>query len=420
MNKRILTSLAIIIGVVGLVAGATWALFSSQGQVKGNTFSTGEASLKIRLVGSGQGWLDEVTGVSWDNLFPGWSETYDVQLQNVSTSEIGFDIIPQVIISSDPNPKLRNVITLQFFDGGSPVGPEWTLNQWSDNEGAIEHIAQGDEGKVWTLKFSFPDNGEDQNDLQNQTIGFDLLFDGVQTEAPVSEVTNVTKESTHGTDIQAAIDSADEGDEILVPEGVYNVGSSTLNVNINGLTLKADNGYLGKPLINGRVAIIADGVTFEDFHVNLDTSVNKAPLDLINANGLTIRNNKVEGGPDGGGISTWTGPAVVHGDVLIENNQVIKGPIGIIPGDEVTNLVIRNNTMVEPADEGIWIWQNSQATITLEENTVVDAGLTDVKIVDEPVSINGETVSNRCQAILEDNPGISSVWFEWSDYTCTQ
>ena len=188
MNKKILISLSVIAVVAGIVSGLTWAYFSNQATVTGNTFSTGNADLQIRLVGSGQGWQDSVTGVNWENLYPGWSESYEIQLRNKSTSPIVLKVIPRVVFTSGST-SMRNVIKMQFKDAhGNGIGLAKTLQEWRDNTFALEALKQGAEGIIWTVEFTFPLSEEDQNHLQGKSLTFDLIFDGIQTE--VEEITS--------------------------------------------------------------------------------------------------------------------------------------------------------------------------------------------------------------------------------------
>lgn len=180
MNKKIIKNLALVILVAGITTGITFAFFIDQAKVEGNVFATGNADLEIRLIGSGQGWANIITGVNWESLYPGWSESYDIQLRNESNQDIALNIIPKSVIDEDDG-WLQGVITLQFFnEEGEAETSALTLEEWGNNELVLEQIAAKNEGEIWTLEFSFPTTGENQSHLQNKEIKFDLIFDGVQ------------------------------------------------------------------------------------------------------------------------------------------------------------------------------------------------------------------------------------------------
>jgi len=209
--------------------------------------------------------------------------------------------------------------------------------------------------------------------------------------------------------IQDAVDAASSGDTISVGAGTY---EENLTIETDNLNLTSEEGKDTTKII-GKINVKANDLIFEGFHVDYSSSEG-APVDIIQANGLTIRNNRIEGGKDTGGISTWTGPAIVQGDIVIEENEVIGGPIGLILGDNNANVKIRDNLIEEAGDEGIWIWQNSQGDLIIKDNNVSQAGLEEVKIVDKPLSINNKTTTFEMKdAILEENSGISTVLLEW-------
>ncbi|RQD91336.1 hypothetical protein D5R95_01175, partial [Methanosalsum natronophilum] len=219
--------------------------------------------------------------------------------------------------------------------------------------------------------------------------------------------------------INTAISSAAEDAMLKVAPGDY-VGD--LKLDVERLTLKSIEKH--GAIIEGFIGINVSDVTVENFHVDY-TDSDRAPVDLMDAEGVTIRGNKIEGGSDAGGISTWTGTsdasARAYGDVLIEDNEINNGPIGLVIGNEEANVVIRNNIMENPDNEGIWTMKNENAEFIIQGNTVNDAGLEDVKIVDEPVSVNNEiSPYGMIMTTLRENEGVESVNVEWMEQTGTQ
>ncbi len=209
--------------------------------------------------------------------------------------------------------------------------------------------------------------------------------------------------------IQEAINTAEEGDTITVKNGTY---EENVNVNKAGITLRAKNRH--KATIEGYVRISADNVTLNGFNVDYTESDSNAPIDLGNVKDVTIEFNKVEGGTDAGGISSWTGPVGVYGDVIIRKNEVIGGPIGIMPStSEDSEIAIQNNTITGAEDEGIWVSQNEKAHLIIRGNEIINSGKKDVKIVDKPLTINSKEETLDMKNAILNNNRLESVLFEW-------
>lgn len=270
-----------------------------------------------------------------------------------------------------------------------------------------------------TAKFrgTFDKAGTYETTIYVKTFSGDVVLCSLPITIEVIDlVHNITKvPDKYYHTIQAAINDAELGNTILVSAGVY---EEDVTMNVDSLILRSVDEHGAE--IKGVVRIDADAVTIEDFYINFDSTIN-APVDLGDINGVTIKGNKVEGGSDAGGISSWTGPVGLSGDVLIEDNEIIKGCIGLKPEGKSVSITIRNNTMTDPADEGIWVWKNSGADLTIENNIVTGSGLNDVKIVDKPLSINVVTDEiDMAQAILGSNSGIYDVNLEWLSQIFTQ
>ncbi len=454
--KKIIFSLAIIGMVAGVVAGGTWAYFTNQAEVSGNTFATGSADLSIRGYGTvesswGTDSVDFTT--EWDSLYPGWEESYDIRLRNDSTSEIGLDVVPFIEITNNDHDNLRHILTMKFVDEDENTrSPEMTLADWRNNEDALEYIDNNDNGERWSVTFRWPETGENQNHLQNSSsIAFNLIFDGIQqNESPLTRVTNIDTGYSRSTDIQDVIDNANSGDTILVPKGEY-VGD--LSIDIESLTIKSDDSYWGvATLKDSLVEITGDNVLFENFkmreyevatggnpvvNVNaenvtvneldlyMDSFVGNQPYEIRvqnNAHGAQVLNSVIDRGFIGGHPAISLGGA---DNVLIEGNRIAENGASAIGGDMGENLVLRNNIVYNGYDEGIWI-SGSDEDITIEGNiihnySIGDPGSEAIKIVSAPASVNGvATHSLMADEILTSNPGVESVYLEWRNEVKTQ
>lgn len=185
MNKIYLSILAII-ATVALVGGATYAVFSSQATSGPNTFATGNADLQLRL-DPDDNWENSYEGESWDNLYPGWSDSYNVYLKNNSNSPITLKVMPKLDITSYTAWQLWDEVYMEiaWSDGSHSTG-SWPLRAWvtpPDNNPYLEPVLpQGYDTGPWVVKFSIPTTAGDE--IQNADITFDLIFDGIQVVTP--------------------------------------------------------------------------------------------------------------------------------------------------------------------------------------------------------------------------------------------
>jgi len=184
--KKILFSILTVTAIAGLVGGATYAVFSNKVTSGPNTFATGNADLRLRHQTS-QAWADSYGGSNWGNLYPGWNDSYNVYLQNNSSSPIVLRAFPQVTNTTGNGIMLDNVY-LQFLyaDGtpaldssGSPCG-NVPLRWWLDNPDTFDigDLDQGQDRGPWVAKFSIPTTAD--NTIADKSLNFDLVINGIQ------------------------------------------------------------------------------------------------------------------------------------------------------------------------------------------------------------------------------------------------
>jgi len=192
--KKIYLSILAIVATIGLVAGATYALFSNKAISGPNTFATGNADLKIAIDTDKDGiksnWDDSVTPAfpeKWTNLYPGWEDSYWIYLKNESTSPISLRVFPQLSNAAGDGIMLDNVY-LQFLyaDGTAVLNSNGnscgnvTLRWWLDNPDSFDigDLTQGQERGPWVVQFSIPVTAD--NSIANKSLNFDLIFNGIQ------------------------------------------------------------------------------------------------------------------------------------------------------------------------------------------------------------------------------------------------
>jgi len=188
--KKIYLSVLAIVATIGLIAGATYALFSNKATSGPNTFATGNADLKIAIDTDQDGiksnWDDSVTPAfpeKWTNLYPGWEDSYWIYLKNESTSPITLKVMPKLDITSYTAWQLWDEVYMEitWSDGTHSTG-NYPLRAWvapPDNNPYLEPtLPQGQDSGPWVIKFSIPTTAG--NEIQDANITFDLIFDGIQ------------------------------------------------------------------------------------------------------------------------------------------------------------------------------------------------------------------------------------------------
>ena len=180
--RKIYLSILAIIATVALVGGATYAVFTNAATSGPNTFATGNADLKLRHQ-PGQAWADSYGGANWGNLYPGWSDSYNVYLKNVSSSPITLKVMPKINITSYTAWQLWDEVYMEitWSDGSHSTG-NYPLRAWvtppDDNPYLEPVLPQGYDTGPWVIKFSIPTTVGDE--IQDANITFDLIFDGIQ------------------------------------------------------------------------------------------------------------------------------------------------------------------------------------------------------------------------------------------------
>ncbi len=248
--------------------------------------------------------------------------------------------------------------------------------------------------------------------------------------------------------IQAAVDEAEDGDTIIVAAGSYD---EEITIDKDGIVLKSEE-KSGAIIDRGLLVITGDGVFLDGFKMrNYQVAGGGDPVIYINANNVTVQNmdlymeNFVSVQPyeirissesnninilnnivDRGFIGGHPAISVAEGadNVLIEGNHVAENGASAIAGGvgDGKTIIVKNNTVYNGYDEGIWFWPvSSSGNIVVENNTVINYSVGSsekkaFKIVSEPNSINNDEKTSDFsiyKTIFDSNPNISSVELGW-------
>jgi len=173
--KKILKSLFIVAVLTVLVTGATRAVWSDQGKILGNHFTSGTADLKLWEEGE-NGWQDDLNTFTFNNIYPGWTEDFTFYMKNESASEITLDIVAKLsALSSDYGP-LKDELMLKFWGEGKGWTGEYSLRAWFNGQAPLWSLAQNQERR-YIARFRLNDVG---NNFQGKDLTFTVLLTGTQ------------------------------------------------------------------------------------------------------------------------------------------------------------------------------------------------------------------------------------------------
>jgi hypothetical protein len=208
---KIVKSLAIILGVVAIAGGGTYAWQQQTGTVSGVTFSAGSQDLKIddNLASGAQHWVDNFaapTGFHLSNLTPGYQDSVIVNVKNEGdvngtasirlnlTANAENGVISPEIEAGDNTANgnmdgdlAQNIrVKISYKQEGESTFVEkydYTLAEYGANPsllslGAIAHgvVSDTDQAGVGNVKleWSIPTNAS--NRIMTDSVGVDVVF----------------------------------------------------------------------------------------------------------------------------------------------------------------------------------------------------------------------------------------------------
>ncbi|MFO7925517.1 right-handed parallel beta-helix repeat-containing protein [Natronomonas sp.] len=294
------------------------------------------------------------------------------------------------------------------------------------------------EGHQYTLTYE-DDNGDEQTYVYdgifstagelNEPIDWTSIAEENTIERgvliPDEDSSTGLKDTADGTegysvfyDVESAIEKAESGDTIVVRSGTY---EESIKVDVDGITVQAaedsepeiiapeDAGIGGSDTV---VEVSADNVRIEGLSIYAD-------LSGVQPTGLRLSGNNVEAIDNDLERADASGNPLLGGggdDATVAKNDLVGGPIGLGSSGEVN--VSENTIEGDLPDEAIWSSGDITA-LTLEGNDIEeaitdakDSGSADIKVVNEPDSVNGNedvSIEAVAGAVIGDNTDIETV-----------
>lgn len=173
--KKVFAGIFGLVLVVGMVAGAAYALFSDTVTVSGITFATGTADLQIAV--TGDTWEESAPLNLTVNLVPGKSQSATFKLKN-NSSNPDLDMVIKARLTSaqtDWN-ALKDYIEIIVLSTDPAAETGWkTLAEWNAAEGIELPGGLLDQGTEETYQVLVRLQSGAPNTLQNKSVT-DIIF----------------------------------------------------------------------------------------------------------------------------------------------------------------------------------------------------------------------------------------------------
>ncbi|MBR2377325.1 MAG: SipW-dependent-type signal peptide-containing protein [Clostridia bacterium] len=236
-KKLLLTSILSLLMCVSLIAGATFALFTSEANVN-MTVTSGEVKIEAKISGTQYKTLTEdytdFTGtkdldlggsisvtddgkVEFNKILPGDGIKFNIEVLNGSNVSVNYRTV--ITNSATSNADLFSVLAVKLN------GEEFTgeaVSNWA-------LLTSGTNGNTVEVEVELPDT-VDGEEYMNKTCEFNVLVEAVQGNAPVANV------NASGTTKDETIVEDAKGNEAVAPAGVQlNDGEKTLTLQVKEL-----------------------------------------------------------------------------------------------------------------------------------------------------------------------------------------
>jgi hypothetical protein len=170
--KKIILSILAIVALVGVVGGAAYAQFTTTADINGITISAGNAGLKITLPSD---------TLVLDKIHPGYSQTFDITIENTSESPIGLDLTGQLTSAPGDWSFLKDNVRIRLTDNYADDTGALSLDQWNTAPRSFGSTLSNADTRTYHITVSVPFSvGNDIADKEIHDVTF--VVTGTQHE----------------------------------------------------------------------------------------------------------------------------------------------------------------------------------------------------------------------------------------------
>lgn len=186
--KSFLKSLVVIFAVVVVLSGATHAAFTATATISGNTFSVGNAALRLYIDLAGGATAGNLIQTKpnftdFNNIYPNWTSSYDAKLYNSGTVALDTNVV-SVPVTPHALASQINVEAMLWTDAnadgvadpgelGASLGTK-TLQAWESSPFSIGVL---NAGQTQGVHFVFS-VGDLDDTYQGVMTMYDFVFNG--------------------------------------------------------------------------------------------------------------------------------------------------------------------------------------------------------------------------------------------------
>ena len=176
MKKKFVFNLVVIIVVIAVIGGATWAWFAYQQSIDDNMFSSGSVEIELSSGEDNYALPFNATGIA-----PGWSETKSLTVTNTGSLDVFFRL---TFVQTGGSADLGEVLNVEV--SSNPTGHNYTGKL---NNLLVSDIPLSVSGSPITLDITVSMPGEHVktegggnciNDYQDKTYVGKIVVDAVQ------------------------------------------------------------------------------------------------------------------------------------------------------------------------------------------------------------------------------------------------